>query len=82
VMVGIIQGLSPSWEAGYKAGMSGHNPRRCPRKVPDCLAFWSGVFEGKAARERAQRLKNRDTSFDSAESANALVTRPTVDPQS
>ncbi len=81
-MVRIIQGLSPSWEAGYNAGMSGQNPRRCPREVPDCLAFWSGVFEGKAARERAQRLKNRGASFDSAESANGLVTHPTVDPPS
>jgi hypothetical protein len=61
-MVRIIQGLSPSWEAGYNAGMSGHNPRKCPREVPDCLAFWSGVFAGKAARERAQLLKNRGTA--------------------
>jgi hypothetical protein len=63
-VVSVIQG-SPSWQAGYNAGMSGEKPRKCPPRIPDPLAFWSGFISGKAARERAERLKNAATSSNS-----------------
>jgi ribosome modulation factor len=53
-----------SWQAGYNAGMSGQNPQTCPPEVPDSLAFWSGVIEGKAARARAAELQAKGRGGD------------------
>lgn len=40
-----------SWDAGYKAGLAGGVPH-CPMEF-DGLSFWSGVIEGKAAKQEA-----------------------------
>lgn len=39
-----------SWGVGYRAGLA-DNPQSCPPAL-DGLSYWSGVIEGKAAREK------------------------------
>lgn len=40
------------WQAGFEKGLSGGSEYPVPPEVTDRLAWFSGVLEGKAKRER------------------------------